>query len=51
MKAGPKAAVDPSPLLFATRKRGAARFAAFCAKFIVTLTGTGTRKPILERRA
>ena len=46
MKAGPKAVVDPSPLPFVTRKRGAARLAAFCAKFVVTLTSTGARRPI-----
>jgi Transposase, Mutator family len=49
MKAGPKAAVGPSPLQLVTRKRGAARLAAFCAKFIVTLTGTGARKPMVLR--
>jgi len=49
MKAGPKAAVDPSPLPFATRKQGAARFAAFCSKFIVTPTGKGARKPMRLR--
>jgi flagellar motor switch protein FliG len=38
---GPKAAADPSPLPFRTGARGAARFAAFCAKFIVTPTGKG----------
>lgn len=44
MKAGPKAAVDDSPLPFASRKRGAERFAAFASKYIVTPKGTGARK-------
>ena len=43
MRAGPKAAVDGSPLPFRSRKVGAARFAAFCDQFVVTPKGTGAR--------
>ena len=41
MKAGPKAAVESSPLPFRPRSTGAARFAAFCQKFIRVPKGTG----------
>lgn len=44
MRAGPKPAVDPSPLPFRSRKTGSARFAAFVAQFIMTPKGTGARK-------
>lgn len=44
MKAGPKAAVDGSALPFRSRLTGAARFAKFCERFIVTPKGTGARK-------
>lgn len=49
MKAGPKAAVDPSPLPFVSDAVGAARFAEFCEQFIVTPKGTGAREPMLLR--
>jgi len=49
MKAGPKAAVDPSPLPLVTSATGAARFADFCARFIVVPKGTGARSPLLLR--
>lgn len=49
MKAGPKAAVDPSPLPFQVRGSGSESFAAFCAEFIVTPKGTGAREPMLLR--
>ncbi|MGI8711001.1 MAG: terminase large subunit domain-containing protein, partial [Acidimicrobiales bacterium] len=49
MKAGPKAAVDPSPLPFRPRAVGAARFAAFCTKFVVTPKGKGARKAMRLR--
>ncbi len=47
MKAGPKAAVDATPLPFRSRKHGSARVAAFCAEFVtcrrarVLLAGCG----------
>jgi hypothetical protein len=41
MKAGPKAAVDPSPLPFRSRAVGAARFGMFCERFVRTPKGTG----------
>lgn len=49
MRAGPKAAVDSSPLPFRPRSSGAARFAAFTAKFIVTPKGTGALSPLRLR--
>lgn len=49
MRAGPKAAVDPSPLLFRSRRAGAERFAAFCASFIMVPKGTGARKRLRLR--
>jgi phage terminase large subunit-like protein len=49
MRAGPKAAVDPSPLPWRPRSTGAARFAAFCERFIVTPKGTGARRPMRLR--
>lgn len=49
MRAGPKAAVDPSALPFRPRSTGAARFASFCDRFIVTPKGTGARKPMRLR--
>ena len=50
MKAGPKAAVDETALPFRSRKTGAARFAAFTAKFIKTPKGTGALKPMRLRQ-
>jgi hypothetical protein len=35
MKAGPKAAVEPSSLPFRPRSAGSARFALFCQRFIL----------------
>jgi phage terminase large subunit-like protein len=50
MKAGPKAAVDPSVLPFSSRLRGAKRFGAFCKAFVVVPKGTGALKPLRLRR-
>ena len=41
MKAGPKAAVEPSSLPFRPRSAGSARFALFCQRFIRVPKGTG----------
>jgi len=41
MKAGPKAAVDPTVLPFRPRSTGSARFAAFSTKFIKVPKGKG----------
>jgi len=41
MKAGPKAAVEPSSLPFRPRSAGSARFAVFCQRFIRVPKGTG----------
>jgi len=49
VKAGPKAAVDGSPLPFRPRSVGAARFGKFAEKFIVTPKGTGARSPMKLR--
>jgi len=49
MRAGPKAAVDGSPLPFRPRSVGAARFARFCERFIVTPKGTGALSPMRLR--
>lgn len=49
MKAGPKAAVDPSPLPWRPRSEGAARFKVFCEKFIKVPKGTGARSPLKLR--
>ncbi len=49
MKAGPKAAVDPSPLPFSSSAVGAARFAEFCTGYIVVPKGTGARGPLRLR--
>ncbi len=49
MRAGPKAAVDGSPLPWRPRSTGAARFAAFCDRFVVTPKGTGARRPMRLR--
>ncbi len=43
MKAGPKSAVDPTPLPLRTRATGSARLAKFCQQFIVVPKGTGAR--------
>ena len=49
MKAGPKAAVDDSALPFRPRSSGAARFAAFCEKFIRVPKGTDALSPLRLR--
>ena len=49
MKAGPKAAVDDSVLLFRPRPTGSARFAKFGEKFVKVPKGTGARSPLLLR--
>jgi phage terminase large subunit-like protein len=49
MKAGPKAAVEPSPLPFRPRSVHAARFAAFCQKFIRVPKGSGALSPLRLR--
>ena len=49
MKAGPKAAVDPSPLPWAPRSLSAPRFAMFCERFVVTPKGTGARRAMRLR--
>lgn len=50
MKAGPKAAVDASPLPFRPRTSvESERFAKFVDRFIVTPKGTGARKPMRLR--
>ncbi len=49
MKAGPKSAVDPTPLPLRTRAKGAALMAKFCEQFIVVPSGTGARKPMKLR--
>ena len=49
MKAGPKAAVDQTPLPFRPRSTGAARFASFCTKFIRVPKGTGALSPMKLR--
>lgn len=49
MKAGPKAAVDDSVLLFRPRSTGSARFATFGEKFVKVPKGTGARSPLLLR--
>lgn len=49
MKAGPKAAADPSPLPWCPGSVGAARFAEFCETYIVTPKGTGAREAMTLR--
>ena len=49
MKAGPKAAVDPSLLPWRPRSKGSARFAAFCRRFIKVPSGTGALSPMKLR--
>jgi phage terminase large subunit-like protein len=49
VKAGPKAAVDPSPLDLTHGSVGSETFAAFCTEFIVTPKGTGAREPMRLR--
>ncbi len=49
MKAGPKAAVDDSPLPWGPRSTGSARFSAFCEKFVKVPKGVGARSPLRLR--
>ncbi|CAN5754340.1 hypothetical protein BH09ACT7_BH09ACT7_32430 [soil metagenome] len=49
MKAGPKAAVDPSPLPWQPRSVGSARFAKFCERFVKVPKGTGALTPLRLR--
>jgi phage terminase large subunit-like protein len=49
MKAGPKAAVDETPLPWRPRSTGSARFAAFCDKFVKVPKGTGARSALKLR--
>ena len=49
MRAGPKAAVDDSPLPWSPRSKGAARFGKFCERFIKVPKGTGALKPLKLR--
>lgn len=49
MKAGPKGSADPTPLPFRSRKTGAARFEAWCSKFVKVPSGKGARKPLRLR--
>ena len=49
MKAGPKAAVDPTVLPFRPRSTGSARFAAFATKFIKVPKGKGARSRRCDR--
>jgi len=50
VKAGPKAAADPSPLPFRPRSVGAARFGTFCGRFILVPKGTGAKFALRPRR-
>jgi hypothetical protein len=45
MKAGPKAAVDPTVLPFRPQSTGAARFAKFCERFVKVPKGRGGSSP------
>ncbi|MDN4518147.1 terminase large subunit [Mycolicibacterium austroafricanum] len=49
MKAGPKAAVDDSPLPWRPRSTGSARFAKFCERFVKVPKGTGALTPLRLR--
>ena len=49
MRAGPKAAVDPSALPFDFEGSGSARFAAFSEQFLRAPKGKGAREPLLLR--
>jgi len=49
MKAGPKAAVDDSPLPWRPRSSGSARFARFCETYVTVPKGTGARSPLRLR--
>jgi phage terminase large subunit-like protein len=49
VRAGPKAAVDGSPLPFRSGLRGARRFSAFCRTYVVVPKGTGARRSLRLR--
>jgi len=49
MPAGPKPAADLSVLPFCSRKSGAERFAAWCAKYLIVPKGNGAGKPMRIR--
>jgi phage terminase large subunit-like protein len=49
MKAGPKAAVDSSPLPWRPRTTGVARFGKFCERFVKVPKGAGARSPLRLR--
>lgn len=49
LKAGPKQAVDETPLPFHSKKVGAERFAAFCEEFLIVPKGKGTGEPMWLR--
>jgi phage terminase large subunit-like protein len=49
VRAGPKAAVDDSPLPWRPRKTGGARVVAFVERFVVVPKGTGARRPMRVR--
>ena len=46
MKAGPKAAVDTSPLPYKPRSTGSVRFASWCKRFLRVPKGVGVNKPL-----
>lgn len=48
-RAGPKAAVDPSPLPLRSDAEGSRRFADFCEQFVRVPKGTGARGPMRLR--
>jgi hypothetical protein len=49
VRAGPKVAVDSSPLAFRSRLSGAGRFAGFCRQYVVVPKGKGSLKPLRLR--
>ena len=49
MRAGPKAAVDETPLPFRPRSTGADRFASFCEKFVRVPKGRDALSPLKLR--
>ena len=49
MKAGPKAAVDDSPLPWRPRSTGSARFSKFCETYVKVPSGTGVKTPLRLR--
>lgn len=49
MRAGPKAAVDPTCLPWRPRSSGSARFARFCERYVKVPKGTGAGKPLRLR--